>query len=126
ITERTLDHEREAEGKEQAIERIEIIKPRQRYALDNCATKPNDKRGEDQRWPIADAEPAQQEIASKGTQHILRAMGKVDDAQKSEDNGKAKAQHGIERAIDEADQQLSEQCLQRYSKNHSHSGRPYE
>jgi hypothetical protein len=51
-------------------------------------------------------------------------MGEVDDAQKPEDDGKAKAQHGIERAVDEADQQLPEKRLQRYSKNHCHPVRP--
>ncbi|ENR74374.1 hypothetical protein B983_02250 [Brucella abortus 67/93] len=62
----------------------------------------------------------QQEIADESTQHILRAMGEIDDAQKPEDDGKAEAQHGIEGAIDEADQQLPEKRLQRYSKNHYH------
>jgi hypothetical protein len=47
-------------------------------------------------------------------------MGKVDDAQKPENNRKAEAQHGVERAIDEAYEQLPKKRLQRYSKNHCH------
>src|SRR5262249_22557889 len=54
--------------------------------------------------------------------HVLRAVGEVDDVEEAEDDGQPQAQHGVERAIDEADEELAEESLGRdaeYSGHHS-------
>ncbi len=40
-------------------------------------------------------------------------MREVDDVEHAEDDGKTQAQKGVERAVDEADEQLLEQLLRR-------------
>ncbi|MER9712411.1 CagY family CD-EC repeat-containing protein [Mesorhizobium sp. M0213] len=47
-------------------------------------------------------------------------MSEIDDAQQAEYDSQAQAQHCVERAVDEADQQLAEECLKGYSEDHRH------
>ncbi len=51
-------------------------------------------------------------------------MSEIDDAQKPEDDGEAKAQDCIEGPIDKAHEQLPEKCLHRDTEDHCHCFRP--
>src|SRR5690606_31418097 len=66
------------------------------------------------------AEPFQQKESDEGAEHILSAMGEVDDVEHAENDGKAEAQHGIKGAVYEADQELAEKGLDRDSEDHRH------
>jgi hypothetical protein len=75
---------------------------------------------ERQRPPVAQAEIVQQRPGDEGAEHVLRAMGEVDDVEKAEDDRQPEAQHGIERAVDQAQKQLAEQGLRRDSQKLEH------
>jgi hypothetical protein len=62
----------------------------------------------------------QAEKGDKSPEHILRPMGKIDDAQQAENDGKAERQQRIKRAVDQADQQLPEQGLNWNAEDHRH------
>jgi hypothetical protein len=47
-------------------------------------------------------------------------VGEIDDVEQAEDDGEAKAQDGIERAVDQAEQQLAEERLWRDSEKLEH------
>ena len=47
-------------------------------------------------------------------------MGEVDDVEKAEDDGEAEAEHGVERAIDQPQNHLPEQCLRRNAEQFEH------
>src|SRR3546814_12535432 len=61
--------------------------------------------------PVADAGEAEQHPGGEGAQHVLGAMREVDDVEHAEDHRQAQAQHGVEGAVDESQQQLAEQDL---------------
>jgi len=89
-----------------------VIEPRdmaKQQPLDRDTEEADDERRDDQRGPVADAEPIQQKPGAKRAEHILRAMGEVDDVEKAENDGEAEAQHRIERAVDQPDEELREE-----------------
>src|SRR5690606_9586884 len=47
----------------------------------------------------------------EGPQHVERAVGEVDDVEQAEDDGQPQREHGVERAVDQAEQELAEQGL---------------
>ena len=49
--------------------------------------------------------------------HVQRTMGKVDDAQQTKNDRQTQAQHGVKRAIDQAQQELSRKGLNRNAKD---------
>ena len=49
-------HQREPEGEEQAVERVDGVEAAERQPLDDDPEEPDDQRREDQRRPVADAE----------------------------------------------------------------------
>ena len=51
-------------------------------------------------------------------------MGEVDDVEHAEDDGKAEAQQRVERAVDQADQQLAEQRRRRNAEDLGHAPSP--
>lgn len=124
IAEGAFDGERQAEGEEEAVERIERIEPSQHRAFDNGADEADEKGRENERRPIADAQIGEQQPGHEGAEHILRTVGEVDDAQEPEDDGEAEAQERIEGAVDEPDQQLPEEGLEGNSENHRHGLHP--
>src|SRR5262249_3973644 len=75
---------------------------------------------DDQRPPVAHPDILQQEERGKGAQHVLGAMGEVDDVEDAEDDGEPEAEQRVERAVDQPDQELSEQGLQADSKDLGH------
>src|SRR5439155_9729214 len=64
----------------------------------------------------------EQEPRTKRAEHILRAVGEVDDVEQSEDHREAEREHGIERAVDQPDKELTEQGLRRETEDFSHCG----
>jgi N-glycosylase/DNA lyase len=62
----------------------------------------------------------EQQPGAERTHHVLRAMREIDDVEQAENYGKAQTQHRVERAVDETDEQLSEESLRRYAEDFSH------
>src|SRR5262249_19519819 len=54
--------------------------------------------------------------------HVLGAVGEIDDVEHSEDDRKPEAQQCIERAVDQADQELAEQRRGRDAEDFEHGG----
>ena len=46
-------------------------------------------------------------------QHVLRAVREIDDVEQAENDRQAKAEDGVERAVDQADQELAAEQLGR-------------
>ena len=53
----------------------------------------------------------QQEPGAEGAHHVLGAVREVDDVEQAEDDREAEAQHRVERAVDQPEQELAEQGL---------------
>ena len=75
------------------------------------AEQADDQRRQHQRGPERHVEHAEQQPGGEGAHHVLRAVREVDDVQHAEDDGEAEAQHGVEGAVDQAEQELAEQGL---------------
>src|SRR5262245_22925024 len=120
VPESPLENERQAEGQQQSIQMVELIEPLQEKPLDDDSGYADDERREHNRPPIPQARVLQQKIGSEGAQHVLRAMGEVDDVEHAEDDGKPEAEQRIERAVDEPDEQLPEQGLRADAEQFEH------
>ena len=81
---------------------IELLDALEEQTLDDDAGRADDNWNDDKRWPIADADMAQQQERCESAHHILRAVGEIDDVEHAEDDGKPQAQQRIERAVDQA------------------------
>ncbi len=77
-------------------------------------------RRDHQRRPITEPAILQQEERAEGAHHVLGAVREIDDVEHAEDHGEAETQHGVERAVDQPDQELAEQGLRRYAENFEH------
>ena len=62
----------------------------------------------------------EQHPGTEGAHHVLRAVREVDDVHQAKDDGEAERQQRIERAVDQAQQQLAEQRLRRYADQLEH------
>src|SRR6201999_2281196 len=100
-----------AEGQQQSVEMVELIEPLQEQPLDDDAGDPDDEGSDHDRPPVAYPGILQQEERRKGAEHVLGAVGEVDDVEHAEDDGEAEAEQRVERAVDQPKQQLSEQRL---------------
>src|SRR5437588_10116163 len=86
-----------------------MIEPRdaaQQEALDRDAENADRDRRDDQRRPVADPQPIQQKPGGERAQHVLRPMREVDDVEEAEDDRQPEAQHRVERAVDQPDEEL--------------------
>ncbi|MCY1312518.1 hypothetical protein D9M70_629460 [compost metagenome] len=84
----------------------------QQPPLDQHAEGADQQRSQHQRDPVVDAQVVEAEHRGEGAEHVLRAMGEVDDPQQAEDDRQAQAEQGIERPVDQAQEQLAEQHAQ--------------
>ena len=84
------------EREQEPVERIELAQVLEKQSLDHDAGCADDNRGDDQRFPVADADVLKQQIGGKRAHHILRAVGEVDDVEHAEDHGKPKTQQRVE------------------------------
>jgi len=103
--------QRQAEGQQQAVQMVELVQARQHRALDQHAGGPHQQRRDHERPPVAQPQPVQQQIGAERSHHVLRAVREVDDVQQAEDHRQPERQQGVERAVDQPDQQLPEQGL---------------
>src|SRR5690606_32876466 len=67
--------------------------------------------------PVVDAQLVQQDPGGKCPQHVECPVRKVDHAEKSKNHRKAEAEHGVEGAIDEPEQDLAHEGLMGYAEN---------
>src|SRR6202041_2324610 len=111
-------------GQQKPVQRIELAQMLQAEALDQDAGGADQKRRDDQRRPVVDAEILQQQIGREGAHHVLSAVGEIDDVEHAENDRKPEAEQRIERAVDQAEQKLPEQGLRRYAENLEHAPSP--
>src|SRR5262249_19135818 len=121
VTEHAFDDQRQTEGEQQTVEVVEPIEPLQKGALDDDTGDADDDRRDDERDPIVQTGILQQEERREGAQHVLGAMGEVDDVEHAEDDGETEAQERVERAVDQPEQELTEQSLGRNAENLEHA-----
>ena len=99
---------------------IELVEPLQEQPLDDHADGADQDRHDNERDPVIQADILQQEERREGAQHVLGAVREVDDVEHAEDDGEAKAQQRVERAVDQPEQQLPEQRLRRNAEDFEH------
>src|SRR5215204_103958 len=100
---------------------VEIVEARDELALDDDAERAHDQGREDERGPITDAGVVEQHPGHEGAHHVERAVREVDDVEEAEDDREAKAQDGVERAVDEPEQELAEEGGRGNAENGRHA-----
>ena len=60
----------------------------------------------------------------EGAHHVVGAVGEVDDVEKAEDDRQPEAEDGVERAVDQPDQQLADQGLHGDAEDLGHGSSP--
>src|ERR1043166_2482846 len=88
---------------------VELVEPLQEETLDHDPQQPDDERGDNQRWPVAESGILEDQIGSQCAQHVLSAMCEIDDVEHAEDDGEPQAEQRVERAVDQPDQKLTKQ-----------------
>ena len=76
-------------------------------ALDDHAERTHHERRQHQREPVAEPELLEAQPGHVGADHVQRAVREVDDPQEAEDHRQPQAQHRVERAVHEAQQELA-------------------
>ncbi len=109
VPEQALDDQRNAEGEQQAVEVVQLVQPLEHEALDQHAGDADHDGRDQQRPPVADAQLVEQQPGHEGAHHVLGAVREVDDVEQTEDHGQPQREQGVERAVDQPDQQLPEQ-----------------
>jgi hypothetical protein len=90
---------------------VEILQRLQHQPLHDEAKERDHHRGDQQRAPIRDAEMIKENPGGECAEHVLGAVGEVHHVHQAEDDRQSHAEHGVERAVDQADQELPEQEL---------------
>ncbi len=111
--EHALDEQREPQRQQQAVEVVELVDPAQQQPLDRHAEKADDERRRDEHHPVVDAEIRTRHPGEQRPQHEQCAMREVDDVQQAEDHRQPQAEDGVERAVDQPQQELAQQGRQR-------------
>ncbi len=124
VTEEAFDDQRQAEREEQPVEVVQLVEPFQHAALEEDAKRSDQQRRKQQRPPVVDAEVRHPDPGQERAHHVLGAVGEVDDVEKAEDNRQPEAEDGVERAIEQADEQLPEQALHRHTEHPGHGNAP--
>ena len=117
MSEQTLDDQGQTEGEQQAIQMVQLVKLFEHGALNQHAGGTHHHRCHHKCDPVVDAEFGQAKVGHKGAQHVLGAVGEVDDVQQAENHGQAQREQCVKRAVDQPDQQLPEQGLRGYAKD---------
>src|SRR5215475_2559296 len=102
-----LDHHGEAEGEQQAEDRIRAVEAAEQQALDHDADDADDDRRDYERAGKADA--AGEQHGQIGTDGVKPAMGEIDDAAEREDEGQAERDEQVISADQEAVENLLEE-----------------
>ena len=117
LAEDALGNQGQAESQQQSVNFIELVEVLEKQPLNHHAHATYHQRCQHQRSPVIDAELVQHDPGGKRAQHVQRAVGKVDDAQQAKNDSEPQAQQGIKRAIDQAQQQLTQKRLKGNTKN---------
>ena len=104
-----LDHEGETEGQQQAVERIAAIKPADQHPLDHDADEGHKERRRHQRAP--EAQIGNERVGEITADGEKAAMGEIDDAGQVEDQRQPKRHQRVERADDEAVEDIEQHQL---------------
>ncbi|CPK48638.1 Uncharacterised protein [Bordetella pertussis] len=94
---------------------VQLVQVPQQQFFDQDAEQADHQRGEDQHDPVIEPQIGQAHPGHEGAQHVQGAVGEVDDVQQTENHGQPQREHGIERAVDQPQQQLPQQCLNGYA-----------
>ena len=116
LAQQAFDHQRDAEGQQQPVHRVEPVTAPQHEHFHQHAEDGHQQGRDDQRHPVVQPEAVEHVPGQKGAQHVQHAMREVHDVQHAEDHRQAEAQQRVERTVDHAHQQLREQCLRRHAK----------
>jgi hypothetical protein len=92
----------------------------QEEPFDEDTGRADHDRRDHQRRPVTDPDMLQQQVGGERAHHVLRAVAEIDDVEHAENDRKPEAQQRVERAVDEAEQQLPEQRLRREAENLEH------
>jgi hypothetical protein len=111
------------ECQQQPVEMVELIEALERRALEHDAGESHGDRCDEERPPVSEPQPLQDEVRRERAHHVLGTVREVDDVEQPEDDRESEAQHRVERAVDQPDQQLPEQRLRRNPEDrHATSG----
>src|SRR5262245_66627056 len=99
---------------------VELIKPFKKQPLDNDPGYAHDDGRNDDGPPIAQSGIEQEKVRGEGSQHVLSAVGEVDDVEHAEDDGEPQTEECVERAVDESDLQLAELGLRADAEQFEH------
>jgi hypothetical protein len=118
--EEAFDQQREAEGQQQAIQVIELVQVAQQQALDDHAEGADQQRRQHQHHPVVQPEVGQPQVGEHRAHHVQRAMGEVDDVEQAEDHRQPEREDRVEAAVDQPEQQLPQEGLQRNTEDLRH------
>ena len=105
-----LNHQRQAEGREQLEQFRRMIDPPQQHHLDQHADDGHDQRRDDDAAPEAEraGETLGQRERDIGAEHVERAMGEIHDPRHAEDDRQPRRDQEQRRRAGEAGQELNE------------------
>ena len=124
LVQRAFDDERQAEGQQQTVQRIEPVQMAQEQPLDDDAEQADRQRREHQRGPVVDAEQLQPEQRGERAERVEGAVGEIDDAHQAEDHRQPEAQQRVERAVHQPEHQLAEDDGDRNAEDVAHGRSP--
>ena len=105
-----LDHQRQAERRQQLKQFGRVIDPPQQHHFDQHADDGDDQRGGDDAAPKPDraGKPLGQRERDIGAEHVERAMGEIDDARDAEDDRQPRRHEEQRRRARKAGQELND------------------
>ena len=105
-----LDHQGQAEGRQQLKQFRRMIDPPQQHHLDQHADRRDDQPGGDDAAPESDraGKSLGQRERDIGAEHVERAMGEIDDARHAEDDRQPRRHQKQRRRAGKAGQELNE------------------
>ena len=105
-----LDHQRQAEGREQLEQLRRMIDPPQQHHLDDHADHRDDQRRGDDAAPEAEraGEALGQREGDIGAEHVEGAVGEIDDPRHAEDDRQARRDQKQRRRAGKAGQELDD------------------
>ncbi|MNN53438.1 hypothetical protein D3C81_1681930 [compost metagenome] len=100
---------------------VELVDPAQHGLLDHHPDGGNDQRRQQQHDPVVEPGVLHAHPGQHRTEHEERAVREIDDVEQAEDNRQAQAQHRIEGAVHQPQQQLGKHGRQGNSEDvHGH------
>ena len=110
LLDRLDDDEREAEGEQEVVERVELEQPSHEQALHEHPEAEHDDRHDHEGRPEADAQLGEQHRCDDGAEHVAGAVREVDDPEHAEDDGQAECGQCVEATGREALQRVLDEC----------------